>query len=103
MPYDVVRPKSIFAEVIPVSELVKVMMLTVGILVLIIDVAAIVHWVEPPVPVVPPVPVLPAALPPLPAVLLVPPVLVTPPRPPFPVVPPRPVVPAALPPLPVVP
>src|SRR5262245_30850002 len=75
MPYEVVRPKSIFADWMPVSVVVHVAMPTVPIIGLSDDDEVIVQAMAtpvPPPPVVPPVPVvppLPAGLPPVPAPL----------------------------------
>src|SRR5262245_32205247 len=72
MPYEVVRPKSIFADWMPVSVVVHVTMPTVPIIGLSDDDAVIVHATVtpvPPPPVVPAVPVAPAALPPEPGLL----------------------------------
>src|SRR3954470_16388128 len=77
MPYDVVRPKSIFADVAPARVVDQVMVATDPIIVLISDDCVNEQLAEPP---------------PLPAVPLAPALPVVPPRPAFPL-PPRPAVP----------
>ena len=92
MPYDVVTPNSILADVRPVAVVVNVTMPTVGIFVLVVAVGVNVQLPlpEPPLPVVPAGPVPPLALPPRPALPVVP-AAPLPPRPALPVVPATPV------------